>query len=140
MKRSLLCILFAFLLWSCTSNDDDAHMQELAPVISVNIPEIFEAEQRYEIEIIYIRPTNCHTYRGLDISQKENEITVGVVTSYPPNQPNCVETGNLQSSARINFVVERDDFYIFKFWKGRSEAGIDNFLIVEVPVTPPGDE
>lgn len=140
MKYTLFIILSAFLLGSCTRNDDEADMQELAPVISVQLPEHFKADQSYEIEIKYQYPTSCHTYSGLDISQKENEITVGVVTSYPVNKPNCLKTGNLHSTAKINFVVERDDFYIFKFWKGYSATGLDQFLIEEVSVVPSEEE
>lgn len=110
-------------------------MQNLAPTLSVDLPETFVFGQTYNIEITYQRPTNCHTFSGLDVARNENEIIIGVVTSYSTNNPNCAASGNLQASATINFVAERDDFYIFKFWKGKSAAGIDQFLIVEVPVT-----
>jgi hypothetical protein len=93
------------------------------------------------LEIIYKRPTSCHTfYRSGHVPSEENEITIGVVTSFRTSNPNCVETGNLQDNAIINFVAERDDFYIFKFWQGRNAAGTDQFLTIEVPVTQPGVE
>lgn len=115
-------------------------MQNLASVLSVDLPEEFTFGESYEIEIQYKRPTSCHTFSGLDVSRNENQITIGVVTSFRTSAPNCVETGNLNASAEINFVAERDDFYIFRFWQGRNAAGVDNFLIVEVPVNPPGIE
>lgn len=110
-------------------------MQSLAPTLSVDLPETFVFGQTYSIEITYQRLTNCHIFSGLDVARNENEIIIGVVTSYTTNNPNCIANGNLQATASINFVAERDDFYIFKFWKGKSAAGIDQFLIIEIPVT-----
>ncbi len=136
MRRGSFFVLLFGLLLSCSIEDDAGNvMQNLAPTISVNLPETFVFEQSYNIEITYQRPTNCHTFSGLDVARNGNEIVIGVVTSYSPNNPNCAAAGNLQARATINFVAERDDFYIFKFWKGKSATGADQFLIVEVPVT-----
>lgn len=141
MKRLLLLVIIIILSTGCSSDDDAGDlMQNLASVLSVDMPETFEFGQTYEIEILYKRPTSCHTFTGLDVSRDENEITIGVVTSFRTSNPNCVETGNLQATNTINFVAERDDFYIFKFWQGRNAAGTDQFLTIEVPVTPPGVE
>ncbi len=115
-------------------------MQNLAPTLSVDLPDSFEFNQSYNIEIIYKRPTNCHTFSGLDVARNANVIVIGVVTSYSTGNTNCLGSGNLEASATINFVAERDDFYIFKFWQGKNAAGRDEFLTVEVPVTQPGIE
>lgn len=118
-------------------------MQNLAPIISVDLPEYFVHNENFDLEIIYQRPSTCHTFSGLNIEENPynvNERTIGVVTNYRTNNTNCVNSGNLQASATINFVAEREDFYIFKFWQGRNAVGNDEFLIVEVPVTQPGIE
>jgi hypothetical protein len=141
MKRFLLLVFILTLPTGCSTDDDAGDlMQNLASVLSVDLPESFVYGHSYEVEIIYKRPTSCHTFTGLDVSQDDNEITIGVVTSFRTSNPNCVETGNLQATAVINFVAERDDFYIFKFWQGRNAAGTDQFLTKEVPVTQPGVE
>ncbi len=132
-------MLAVLLSMGCTVDDDSGNiMQILAPTISVDLPDHFVFGQSYEIEINYKRPTNCHSFSGLDLARSSNTITIGVVTSYRTTNTNCVSTGNLEASANINFVAERDDFYIFRFWQGRT-AGRDNFLTVEVPVTQPGE-
>ncbi|QED38512.1 hypothetical protein FK178_12650 [Antarcticibacterium arcticum] len=140
--KKLLLVFFSVLLFSgCSAEDDsDNIMQNLAPVLSVDLPDSFEFGQSYNIEIIYKRPTNCHTFSGLDVARNANVIVIGVVTSYSTGNTNCVDSGNLEASATINFVAERDDFYIFKFWQGKNAAGRDEFLTVEVPVTQPGIE
>ncbi len=136
MRRGSFIVLIIGFLTSCSVNDDSGNIiQNLAPTLSVNMPDTFVFGETYEIEITYKRPTNCHTFSGLDVARNGNEIIIGVVTSYSARNLNCSASGNLQASAKINFVAERNDFYIFKFWKGKSATGIDRFLIVEVPVT-----
>lgn len=140
--KFLLLAIAALLITGCSSDDDSGDiMQNLAPVVSVEMPEEFVRGSNYDLEIVYERPTSCHTFSGLDISQEGNKITIGVVTSFLTNTSlNCVDTGNLQATATINFVVEREDFYIFRFWKGRNSAGRDEFLIFQIPITPPGTD
>ena len=115
-------------------------MQNLAPVLSVSIPDSLVQNQTYEIEIFFKLTTNCHRFLGFDISKNENEIFIGVVNSYRTNYINCSNTGNLQDSILLNFVAERDDFYIFNFWQGKNALGEDEFLSIEVPVSQPGIE
>lgn len=137
MKKCLPLIFSVVFLIGCTTDDDAGNIaQNLAPTISVDLPDNFVFGQSYDIKVLYKRPSTCHSFSGLDVARNANVITIGVVTSFPTNNPNCVTTGNLEASAIINFVAERDDFYIFKFWQGRT-SGIDKFLIIQVPVTPP---
>ena len=141
-KNLLLLAITAFLFTGCSSDDDSGDiMQNLAAVVSAEMPEEFEEGSRYDLQIVYERPTSCHTFSGLDIHQEGNKMTIGVVTSFLTNNNlNCVDTGNLQATATINFLAEREDFYIFRFWKGRNAAGRDEFLILQIPVTPPGTD
>lgn len=137
--KKLVLLLFSFAyLTSCTSDDDAGSLTpNLAAVRSVTLPDSFVHAQAYEIEIIYKRPTNCDHFSGFDISKNENEIFIGVVCSHHTSNTNCLDSGNLQDSVTLNFVAERDDFYIFNFWQGKNALGEDEFLIIEIPVTQP---
>lgn len=139
MKKVLPLMLGIVLFMSCSIDDEAGNLsQVLAPTLSADLPDNFVYGQDYGIGIIYKRPTNCHNFSGLDLTRSFNTITIGVVTNFRTTNTNCVSTGNLEASATINFVAEREDFYIFKFWQGRT-AGRDDFLIVEVPVVQPGE-
>lgn len=140
MKKFLLLVLTIIPFIACSSDDDSGIMQDLAPTLSANLPESFVFGHLYDIEITYERPSSCHSFLGLDVSPNENEITIGVVTAFNTNSRNCMSSGNLQATATIKFVAERDDFYIFRFWQGKNQAGEDEFLTVEVPVMQPGIE
>lgn len=138
--KKLIFLLFSFVfLTNCTGDDDDAGSKtsNLAAVQSVRLPDSFVHAQAYGIEIIYKQPASCDRFSGFDISKNGNAIFIGVVCSGYTSNPNCMDTGNLEDSVTLNFVAERDDFYIFNFWKGKNALGKDEFLIFEIPVTQP---
>jgi len=139
MKRLLLPMLLAWLTLSCSKDNAESLNQELAPTVSVNIPDSLKTGQTYEFDVLYKKTTNCHYFSGFDVSKNENTIVVGVVNSYRSATNNCNVSGNFVQTAKLNFVVERDDFYIFRFWQGKSSVGEDVFLTKEVPVIPPGN-
>lgn len=123
---------------SCSPDDDEGGiMQNLAVVTSVEMPESFDYSREHRIKVNFKRQTSCDRFSGFDISKSGNVITVGVVTSYRTNRTDCLSIGNMQSAAELNFVAERDDFYIFKFWQGEVN-GVVQFLTVQVPVNRPG--
>lgn len=141
MKLFALLTLFVILFTGCSPEDDTSDIvQELAPVTSVELPESFIFGQSYSFDIHYKLPTACHRYTGIDVSQNSNELSIGVVTNYQTGINECSTTGNLERTVSLNFVAERDDFYIFKFWQGENGAGDDIFLRIEVPVNQPGIE
>jgi hypothetical protein len=139
--KKLILVLFSFVfLTNCTSDDDDdagSQTSNLAAILSVTLPDSFVQAQAYGIEIIYKRPTSCDRFSGFDISKNGNDIFIGVVCSHHTSNTNCVDTGNLQDSVTLNFVAEREDFYIFNFWQGKNALGEDEFLSIEIPVTQP---
>lgn len=138
MKKIILLISFILITGCSVGDEGSGIMQELVPVVSVELPETLTFRQTHEIVVTFKKPSTCHSFSGFDIQKDENEITVGVVTSFDTNNNNCETTGNLTTSARLNFVADRDDFYIFKFWQGENEDGDVQFLIKEVPVSQPG--
>jgi len=136
MKRLLAITFIAFITLSCSKDDSESLQQELVPTVSVNIPDSLKTGQAYEFEVLYKKTSNCHYFSGFDVSKNEQTIIVGVVNNYSSVNNNCSTNGNLQEAAKLNFVVEREDFYIFKFWQGKSSVGEDVFLTKEVPIIP----
>jgi hypothetical protein len=136
MKKLPLLIFVAYLILGCSKDDGESLNQELAPTVSVNIPDSLKTGQAYEFDVLYRKTTHCHYFSGFDVSKNENTIVVGVVNNYRSVNNNCSTNGNLQETAKLNFVVEREDFYIFRFWQGKSSVGEDMFLTKEVPIIP----
>jgi len=141
MKKTIIFILSIVVLEGCSVDDNsNGIIQDLAPITSVNIPQSFVASQTYEIGINYRRPSSCHYFAGLDISQNNNEVTIGVVNNSKTSSSNCSNNGDLSKTTSLNFVAERDDFYIFKFWKGLNSVGEDEFIIKQIPISQPDEE
>ncbi len=139
MKRLLPLMLITYINFSCAIDDGDALNQELTPTVSVNIPDSLKTGQTYVFDVLYKKTTSCHYFSGFDVSKNENTIVVGVVNSYRSGNNICNSGGNLRQTAKLNFVAEREDFYIFKFWQGKSSVGEDKFLTKEVPIIPSGN-
>jgi len=140
MKKSIIIFSLA-ILQSCSVDDNsNGIIQDLAPITSVNIPTSFIASKSYEMGINYDRPSSCHYFAGLDITQKNNEVTIGVVNHSKTSSSNCSKSGDLSKTTSLKFVVERNDFYIFRFWKGENSLGEDEFIIKQIPVAQPDDE
>ncbi len=135
--KKLLLLIFVFFTLSCSKDESDSINQELASTIAVDLPERLVYGQAYEFEVHFKKTTECHYFSGFDVSKNNNTIVIGVVNSLNSNNINCNVTGNARDTAKLNFVVEREDFYIFKFWQGSSSVGEDRFLIKEVPIVPP---
>ncbi len=139
MKKLVFLLMPLVLFTTCTSDDNDVGSQtsNLAAILSVTLPDSFFHAQEYGIEIIYKHPASCDLFSGFDISKNGNDIFIGVVSSHHTSNTNCLDTGNLEDRVTLNFVAEREDFYIFNFWQGKNSLGEDEFLSVEIPVVQP---
>lgn len=130
--------LALMLMLTACSLDDNSNTNftyELVPVDSVAIPDTLVFQKTYTFEIEYQRPTDCHSFAGIDYQRNENERTIAVVSAVYEHE-DCVELTDEAAIATLNFLVERKDFYVFKFWQGENETGEALFLTDTVPVVP----
>ena len=139
MKKYSYLLSFALLfLFSCQLDDDNTpsfHF-EVMPITSVEVPEQFVHGNTYEISVSYNRPSTCHQFNDFIYSVEGAERSVAVVnTVYSigcANDPEEVSVG-------FDFAVLSFETHIFKFYQGVDETGLDQYLIVEVPVVTEGD-
>lgn len=137
MKKYLPFLALTLLLAACSMDDDmnTTFTYALVPVDSVAIPDTLVFRKTYTFDIVYERPTDCHTFAGFDYQRNVNERIIAVVSAVY-DDPDCEELTDETAIAKLHFQVERDDFYVFKFWQGQNEAGEAFFLTDTVPVTP----
>ncbi len=123
------------ILTGCLDDDDGtSFFYELVTVHEVSLPDQFNREEIYTITVSYYRSTNCHSFAGFDYDKLENERTVSVV-NLVVNEGNCKDLEKTDLvEVSFDFLVGKEDTYIFKFWQGKDEKGDDQFLTVEVPV------
>jgi hypothetical protein len=135
MKTYLLFYFSAFLiLTSCSINDDNSPIlhTEVMPIESVEIPEHFLLGQTHEISVTYMKPSSCYQFYDFIYEINGNTRTVAVVNSVYTNTT-CVQ-GEELVTASFDFPVNGTETYVFKFYQGENDEGVDQYYLVEVPV------
>jgi hypothetical protein len=104
------------------------------PIVSVDMPEQFIYGETYAINISYIKPNTCYQFNDFAYEINGNERIIAVVnTVYTDENANCIGEPE-EVTVYFDFTVTSSDTYVFKFFQGEDEQGIDQYHIVEVPV------
>jgi len=140
MKKYVFFGLLLSVFWSCNVDDtvqDDFHL-EILPIRTVsNVPEAVFFNEVYTIDYTYEKPTTCYSYSDLYYLSEGEFRTVAVINTV------LNETGTIICEPLIDEIEERSftfhvennaGTYIFQFWQGEDENGIDQYLIYEVPI------
>ena len=138
MKRTflLLCALMVSLTFSSCDLGDDGPNFHFIPlrIESVDMPESFDLDETYEINVTFILPDGCTYYEGFDVVKEATSTRkVVAVGAQRTDQEVCTQDVR-EEMASFTFVVLYDEMYLFRFYQGEDETGEQLFLEVEVPV------
>ncbi|QNK76768.1 hypothetical protein [Winogradskyella undariae] len=133
-KHVLLIFIFITTLTSCSIENDNSDLfyVEFMPIESVDIPEYFVYGETYEIFMTYTKPNSCYFFRDFYYAIDGNERTVAIENNVY-QEDNCNETQEPENVS-FNFTVTGSETYLFKFYQGKDEEGVDQFLLIEVPI------
>ena len=135
-KNYFFLFSLLFVLFSGCSADDEPFEEPVAyekvSILSTNLPAQLTAGEKIFIRLTYDRPTRCHSFSGIEFEDLKDTLYYGVITTYKKDSE-C-ESEDLTASTSFEFIPEPVEFYIFKFWQGRSQQGEDQFLTIKVPV------
>ena len=136
-KFILLTVIFIALFTSCNISDDNTptFYSEVLPIDSVEMPEQFVHGQTYEIAITYTRPSLCYQFYDFiyEISGHERTIAILNTVHSTNNGTSCAEDP-VQVTVSLDFMVTGTETYVFKFYQGENNEGLDQYYIIEVPV------
>ena len=138
MKRrfiALWVLVVALTINSCDLGDDGPNFRFVALQIeSVEMPESFELDATYQINVTYTLPDGCTYFEGFDVT-KEDVTTREVVAigSQRTDQEVCTEAIRTIEDS-FDFVVIYSEPYLFRFYQGEDANGDPQFLEVVVPV------
>ncbi|AEH00937.1 hypothetical protein [Lacinutrix sp. 5H-3-7-4] len=133
MIKKILIFLIALIAFSCDISDDTPNTyQELLPIESAIVPEEFQVSVTYEINLTYIKPTTCHSFKTLYYLKNGNERTVAIISAIVDTN-DCSEL-NTEEEVSFDFLPTELGSYVFKFWQGTDENAQDEYLTIEVPV------
>lgn len=121
------------MLSACTSNNNDVNYHfEYVPITNVNVPNQFVFGQTYPITITYELPNSCYSFYNNDYIYNGTSRIIGTI-AIVDDGATCTQT-TVQGEYVINVQARQMETYTFKFWKGKDAQGVDQYLIVNVPV------
>jgi len=132
-KYFLLVVILIATLTSCSiDNNAPSFYYEALPIESVEMPEEFMFGETYEIFMDYIRPTGCYVFNDFLYQINGQERTVGIINTVYTDT--ICEENPETVTVSFQFTVTGNETHIFKFYQGEDEDGVDQYLIIEVPV------
>lgn len=138
LKKSIsivLCFL-ALTLSSCKLEDDRLNFRFVSlQIVSADLPESFDLNQTYEINVTYLKPSTCVFYEGFDVTNDGLTTRNVVAIGSEFYEENCAQVTE-EYEATFNFIVLYEGSYLFRFWTGQDENGEPQYLEIEVPVNP----
>jgi hypothetical protein len=132
--HTLFLFLLALGLTSCSLDDSDENSfyVEFLPIESVEVPEHFVYGETYDILLTYIKPSACYVFRDFYYVVNGNERIVAIENTVYTNE-NCIEDPE-SATVSLELTVTGTETYIFKFYQGKDEYGVDQYHLVEVPI------
>lgn len=154
MKRIALFMVVALSLYSCDMDDDGPSVAyEVAEITASDLPDYFELDKEYEINVDYLLPSACHNFAGFNVNQGENEENdsifeyyVNVVASYDPALADCTneDDDDLAKTATLveDFEIKSENYntYRFNFLSGFDNDDEPEYITIDVPVGEPEPE
>jgi hypothetical protein len=152
MKRLILLFASALILVSCNTDDGPSIAYDFALITEADLPEFFEKDETYDIDVDYTLNSACHTFVGFDGNQGENkendsifEYNVSVVSSYDPALTECPkESDSLSKTSQLfkDFEVKSENYttYRFNFLSGFDSDDKPEYITIDVPVGKPEPE
>lgn len=138
MKKCTLVFIVLFMIFTSCSTDEGSGPDfsfQFMPIESVEVPEEFIHGETYTINVNYTQPNLCYEFNSFAYDIDEQTRTVAVVnTVYDagddpcPGEPQVINVG-------FDFTVTSTETYVFQFYQGGNTAGVDQYHIVEVPVS-----
>jgi hypothetical protein len=130
-------VLMTFL--SCSTDDvpnEEFHF-EILPIESVTLPTEMHYGDVYTINYTYYKPSSCHLFNDLYYQSENNFRTIAVISTVLSNVENvvCEPLEDELIERSFTFLCDKNGgTFIFKFWQGEDENGVDTYLINEVPI------
>ncbi len=132
----LKLLLPLFLLSACDIGEDEVnyHFVSLA-TLAVDMPEEFRLNETYEIGVTVLEPNGCTEFEGFDILPEDTTIRRVVAIGTEQNDVPCTEALS-EVETSFDFICLYPGTYVFRFWTGKNQDGVDQFMEFEVPVVP----
>jgi hypothetical protein len=131
MKKIIVLLGFAVLIFSCSKNDSILEYKIL-PITDAKTPAFFEYGAIDTIAVKYELPDGCHQFWSVYYKYDNNKRIVAI------NAINDLESictqAVIEKEIKIPIHISQQENYIFRFYKGKDTDGKSIFEEIEVPV------
>lgn len=141
MKKAILLLLLfggCMLFNSCGLDDDgqNFHFTTLS-ITEANVPDSFDLNETYTIEVTYLRPNNCTFFEGFDFSKPgETDRDIVAIGSVLTDDSACTQVVE-EVIATFEFNVIFTDDYHFRFYSGTDANDNPTYVEYTIPVNVP---
>jgi hypothetical protein len=135
--RAYLILFLSFLFFSCQQDLEDENTRiDKLPVFEIQIPPTMQVGFEYQISFKYALPNGCYSFYSIDIENdnlpSENVRLITAFAEVAINT-NCIQVYT-EETYSFKFTPEASKIYLFKFWIGQDDTGIDQFEEIQLLV------
>ena len=132
----MLILVVCFLFSSCDLDNESPNFHfTTLNVVEASLPESFELNRTYNIDVTYIRPDGCTYFEGFDISKVgQTDRDVAVIGTVITDEDTACTQAIEEVVATLPFQVIFTEDYNFRFYAGQDENENPIYLEYTVPV------
>jgi len=138
--RIYLYLFFCLLHVSCLLDPEDENTRiEKIAVFEIQIPNAMTAGIEHDISFKYALPNGCYSFYNVDVvnitDSNQTNKNIREITAYAEitNDAFCTEEYRVETFL-LPFKPLESRIYLFKFWIGQNEQGVDQFEEYELLV------
>ena len=135
--RTYLYLFLSLLLFSCQIDPEDENTRiEKIAAFDIQMPDNMNVNFEYTISFSYALPNGCYSFFGFDIESDDiTEKNVRLIYAFAEvaNDEIC----SLEYSEEVysfRFTPDESKTYLFRFWIGQNDEGIDQYEEIELIV------
>lgn len=131
MKKIIILLGFALLIFSC-SNNDPIFEYKILPITEAKTPAFFEHGTIDTIAVKYELPNGCHQFWSV-YYEYDNNTRIVAINAFNDLESICTQVV-IEKEIKIPIHILQQENYIFRFYKGKDADGKSIFEEIEVPV------
>ena len=135
--RKYLYLFFCLLLVSCILDPEDENTRiEKISAFEIQVPDTMTVGFEHEISFKYALQNGCYSFYNVDVTDAvQANKNIREITAYAEitNDTSCTEEYRVEVFI-LPFRPMESRIYLFKFWAGQNEQGVDQFEEYEILV------
>ena len=133
--RVIFWVVFVLSVQGCAIDSEQNFHFVTLRIVDAEVPETFDLNGVYDIQVTYARPNGCTFFEGFDVFPVENTIRniVAIGSEFDDGETACTQAVE-NVVADFRFEVLYEGTYTFRFYNGDDAEGNPIYLEYDVQV------